>query len=46
MLRAIDGFVDVGGVRTRLAPFYSSTGRPRSTPGSPKRKAWLVLFCG
>jgi transposase len=32
MLRAIDRFVDLGGVRTHLAPFYSSTGRPSVDP--------------
>src|ERR687883_1264256 len=32
MLRAIDRFVDLGGVRAHLAPFYSSTGRPSVDP--------------
>ena len=32
MLRAIDRFVDFGEVRGRLAPFYSSTGRPSIDP--------------
>jgi transposase len=32
VLRAIDGFVDLGSVRTHLAPFYSSTGRPSVAP--------------
>ena len=32
MLRAIDRFVDLGEVRGRLAPFYSSTGRPSIDP--------------
>src|SRR3954449_13514453 len=32
MLRAIDGFVDLEGVRAHLAPFYSSTGRPSVAP--------------
>ncbi len=32
MLRAIDRFVDLDGVRTHLAPFYSSTAGPRSIP--------------
>jgi transposase len=32
MLRAIDRFVDLEGVRAHLAPFYSSTGRPSATP--------------
>jgi transposase len=32
MLRAIDRFVDLEGVRAHLAPFYSSTGRPSIDP--------------
>jgi transposase len=32
VLRAIDGFVDLGSVRAHLAPFYSSTGRPSIDP--------------
>ncbi len=28
LLRSIDRFVDLSGIRTHLAPFYSSTGRP------------------
>ena len=32
MLRAIDRFVDLGVVRARLAPFYSTTGGRRATP--------------
>ena len=32
VLRAIDGFVDLGGVRAHLAPFYSPTGRPSVDP--------------
>ena len=32
MLRAIDRFVDLGDVRTHLAPFYSTTGRPSVDP--------------
>src|SRR5512144_2765954 len=32
MLRSIDRFVDLGEVRTHLAPFYSSTGRPSVDP--------------
>src|SRR5215207_11133196 len=32
MLRAIDRFVDLGVVRSHLAPFYSSTGRPSVDP--------------
>jgi MFS family permease len=32
LLRAIDRFVDLGGVRAYLAPFYSETGRPSIDP--------------
>src|ERR1700739_1369529 len=32
LLRAIDRFVDLSGVRTHLAPFYSETGRPSVDP--------------
>ncbi len=32
MLRSIDRFVDLGAVRTHLAPFYSTTGRPSVDP--------------
>jgi transposase len=32
LLRAIDGFVDLSGVRRELAPFHSSTGRPSIDP--------------
>jgi transposase len=32
LLRSIDRFVELGGVRAYLAPFYSSTGRPSVDP--------------
>lgn len=32
LLRAIDRFVDLSGIRSELAPFYSSTGRPSIDP--------------
>src|SRR3982074_300207 len=32
MLRAIDKFVDVDGLRRHLMPFYSTTGRPSIDP--------------
>jgi transposase len=32
MLRSIDRFVDLSGLRTHLQPFYSSTGRPSVDP--------------
>jgi transposase len=32
LLRAVDRFVDLSGVRAHLAPFYSETGRPSIDP--------------
>jgi transposase len=32
LLRAIDAFVELDGVRAHLAPFYSATGRPSIDP--------------
>jgi len=32
MLRAIDRFVELDGLRAHLAPFYSATGRPSIDP--------------
>ena len=32
LLRAIDRFVDLDGVRQHLAPFYSTIGRPSIDP--------------
>ena len=32
LLRRIDQFVDLATIRTELKPFYSTIGRPRSTP--------------
>lgn len=32
LLRSIDRFVDLGGLRSHLAGFYSSTGRPSVDP--------------
>ena len=32
MLRSVDRFVDLGDMRTHLAPFYSTTGRPSVDP--------------
>ncbi|NKJ00433.1 transposase [Novosphingobium sp. SG707] len=34
LLRAADRFVDLSGIREKLRPFYSETGRPRSIPSS------------
>ena len=33
LLRSIDRFVDLTGLRQQLAPFYSTTGRPSVDPG-------------
>lgn len=32
LLRSIDRFIDLSGIRSHLAPFYSSTGRPSVDP--------------
>ena len=32
LLRSVDRFVDLSGLREQLRPFYSETGRPRSIP--------------
>lgn len=32
LLRSIDRFVDLDGIREYLKPFYSATGRPQSIP--------------
>ncbi len=32
LLRSIDRFVDLDGIRNHLVPFYSSTGRPSIDP--------------
>jgi transposase len=44
ILRAIDRFVDLGELRERLAPFYSSTGRPSIDPELLIRML-LVGYC-
>jgi transposase len=44
LLRAIDRFVDLGGVRARLAPFYSAIGRPSIDPELTIRML-LVGYC-
>ena len=44
MLRAIDRFVDLEGVRSHLVPFYSSTGRPSIDPELLIRML-LVGYC-
>ena len=44
LLRSIDGFVDLDDVRARLAPLYSSTGRPSVDPELMIRML-LVGYC-
>ncbi|HXE10781.1 MAG TPA: transposase, partial [Bryobacteraceae bacterium] len=44
LLRVIDRFVDLGGLRSHLAPFYSSTGRPSIDPELLIRML-LVGYC-
>ena len=46
LLRAIDRFVDLGGVRTHLAPFYSETGRPSIDPELLIRMLIVGYCCG
>jgi transposase len=44
MLRAIDGFVDLEGVRSHLVTFYSPTGRP-SVPPELLIRMLIVGYC-
>ena len=44
MLRSVDRFVDLEGVRAHLAPFYSATGRPSIDPELMIRML-LVGYC-
>jgi transposase len=44
MVRAIDRFVDLSDIRTHLAPFYSTTGRPSIDPELMIRML-LVGYC-
>ncbi len=44
LLRSIDRFVDLGGLRLRLSPFYSLTGRPSIDPELLIRML-LVGYC-
>jgi transposase len=46
MLRAIDRFVDLGDLRARLAPFYSSTARPSIDPELLIRMLLVGYCCG
>lgn len=44
LIRAIDRFVDLGGIRQHLAPFYSTTGRPSVDPELMIRML-LIGYC-
>ena len=44
LLRSIDRFVDLSGIRERLKPFYSDTGRPSIDPELMIRML-LVGYC-
>ena len=44
LLRSIDRFVDLSEVRSHLAPFYSSTGRPSIDPELMMRML-IVAYC-
>jgi len=44
LIRAIDRFVDLGGIRRHLAPFYSNTGRPSVDPELMIRML-LIGYC-
>src|SRR3546814_3728566 len=46
MLRSIDRFVDLGEIRSRLAPFYGSTGRPSVDPELLIRMLIVGYCCG
>jgi transposase len=46
LLRAIDRFVDLGGVRAHLAPFYSEVGRPSIDPELLIRMLIVGYCCG
>ena len=39
LLRSIDQFVELDGLRRELAPFYSETGRPSIDPDVPRHGA-------
>src|SRR5467141_3278216 len=46
LLRAIDRFVDLGGIRAHLAPFYSETGRSSIDPELLIRMLIVGYCCG
>jgi len=44
LMRSIDRFVDLSGIRSHLAPFYSATGRPSVDPALMIRML-LIGYC-
>lgn len=44
MLRAIDRFVELDGLRAHLAPFYSAIGRPSIDPAADPHAAGRLLL--
>jgi len=44
LLRAVDRFVDLNGIREKLRPFYSETGRPSLDPDLMIRML-LIGYC-
>jgi transposase len=46
LLRAIDRFVDLSGIRSELTSFYSSTGRPSIDPELLVRTLLVGYCCG
>ena len=43
MLRKIDRFVDLSGVRAHLEPFYSNVGRPRFTDAELAERKLVIV---
>src|SRR5437762_10106096 len=44
LLRSIDRFVELGGLRRELAPFYSEMGRPSIDAADPNADRGLLLW--
>ncbi len=44
LLRSIDRFVDLSGIREHLKPFYSETGRPSIDP-EPMIRMLIIGYC-
>lgn len=44
LIHAIDRFVDLGGIRQHLAPFFSNTGRP-SVDSELMIRMLLISYC-